>query len=72
MHTEVELRYALNNLPAAMAARGLTIKAGAYEITLLPGRLADRLVDELSQGLRLELMRREAVEFQRAQREVQR
>ena len=72
MHTEAELRYALNNLPDAMAARGVTIKAGAYEITLLPGRLTDRLADELSQGLRLDVMRREALAFQRAQREVQR
>jgi len=61
-HTTDELRYALNNLPAAMAARGLTIRAGAYEITLLPGRLADRLADELSQGLQLNVMQREQAE----------
>jgi hypothetical protein len=43
-------------------AHGLTISTTAGTITLLPGRLSDRLADELSQGLRLELMRREARE----------
>jgi hypothetical protein len=69
MHTDAELRYVLNNLPDAMAARGVTIKAGAFEIKLLPGRLADRLADELSQGLRLDVMRREVQWLERAQQE---
>jgi hypothetical protein len=59
-HTSVELTMALQRLVPSMA-HGLTISTPAGgSITLLPGRLADRLADELSQHLRLELMRREA------------
>ena len=57
--TTVELGMALDRLVPAMA-HGLTILTPAGgSLVLLPGRLADRLADELSQGLRLELMRRE-------------
>lgn len=57
-HTTVELSMALARVAPAMA-QGLTIITPAGgQLTLLPGRLAERLADELSQALRLELMRR--------------
>lgn len=59
-HTPGELQAALARLVPAMGS-GLTITTASGEsLTLNPGRLVDRLADELSQGLRLELMRREA------------
>ena len=58
-HTPAELQLALSALVPAMGF-GLTIQTGGHSITLPPGRLADRLSDELAQGLRLEVMRREA------------
>jgi hypothetical protein len=66
-HTTVELSMALDRLVPAMA-HGLTILTPAGgQITLPPGRLADRLADELSQGIRLELMRREVAGLEAAQ-----
>lgn len=56
-HTSAELSLALNQLVPAIGVHGLTIQAGGHSITLLPGRLADRLSDELAQALRLDLMR---------------
>ena len=61
-HTTVELSVALERLVPAMA-QGLTIMTpSGGMLTLLPGRLVDRLADELSQALRLELMRRDVSE----------
>lgn len=56
-HTPAELEAALHLLVPAMGTHGLTIQAGGHSFTLLPGRLADRLSDELAQALRLDLMR---------------
>lgn len=57
-HTTTELSMALDRVVPSMA-QGLTIMTPAGgSLTLLPGKLADRLADELSHALRLELMRR--------------
>jgi hypothetical protein len=57
-HTTDELRFALETIVPAMRARGFTIKTPGYEFSLLPGRLADRLADELDLDLRLNVMHR--------------
>lgn len=64
-HMLAELNMAQICLLPAMASQGLQISAGGHTITLLPGRLVDRLADELAQQLRLEVLRREAEEFTR-------
>lgn len=58
-HTTDELRAALTRLVPAMAG-GLTITTPSGEsLSLLPGRLADRLADELCIDLMLVLKHRE-------------
>lgn len=66
-HTTAELRAALNKLAPAMGSGFTITTASGEQLSLLSGRLADRLADELSQGLRLDLMRREHVDSMAAQ-----
>lgn len=65
VHSDSELHMAQHRLLPAMGVHGLQIVSGGHSITLLPGRLVDRLADELAQQLRLEVLRREAEEFAR-------
>jgi hypothetical protein len=66
-HTTVELSMALDRLVPAMT-HGFTILTPAgRQITLAPGRLVDRMADELFLGLMVELKRRGAQVPQGAQ-----
>jgi hypothetical protein len=64
-HSAAELSAAEQFLVPAMREGVLTLSAGGHSITLLPGRLSERLADELAQQLRLEELRREAEAFTR-------
>lgn len=61
-HTTVELSMALNRLIPAMQHGFTIITPAGGSITLLPGRPAELLRDELAQQINLELARRAARE----------
>ncbi len=58
-HSLVDLYMAQHCLPSAMTNHGFQITSGGHAFTALPGRLAERISEELNQYLRLEIMRRE-------------
>lgn len=66
-HTTVELSMALDRLVPAMTHGFTILTAAGGQITLAPGRLVDRMADELCLGLMVELKSRGAQVPQGAQ-----